>query len=136
MAMCAVLITTLAGAVIGFAGCGAGRGDESSRPVRTLDPDGFAGAIAEPGRVLINVHVPDQGSIAGTDLWIPFDEISTSRGELPEASTALAVYCRSGAMSAEAAETLARLGFTDIVDLGGGMLAWRDSGRALFRVGA
>jgi rhodanese-related sulfurtransferase len=40
----------------------------------------------------------------------------------------IAVYCRSGTMSAEAARTLVRLGYTDVWDLGGGMLAWEKAG--------
>lgn len=37
----------------------------------------------------------------------------------------MAVYCRSGSMSATAVETLARLGYEDIVELDGGMVKWR-----------
>lgn len=34
-------------------------------------------------------------------------------------------------MSAVAVDTLAGLGYRDIVDLRGGMIAWQDSGRSL-----
>ena len=79
----------------------------------------------------INVHVPDEGSIPGTDLAIPFDEIATS-AELPaDLDTPLAVYCRSGNMSADAVDDLEELGYTDIVELDGGFNAWKASGREL-----
>lgn len=65
----------------------------------------------------INVHVPDEGSIRGTDLWIPFDAVEARREELPPPATPLAVYCRSGRMSAIAVKTLARLGYGDVVEL-------------------
>lgn len=77
------------------------------------------------------MHTPDEGSIPGTDLAIPFDTLEERKGELPPVSTRLAVYCRSGRMSAEAVETLKRLGYQDVVELRGGMIAWADSGRQL-----
>ena len=40
-------------------------------------------------------------------------------------------YCKSGRMSAEAAATLQELGYTDIVELSGGMDAWIADGRQL-----
>ncbi len=83
----------------------------------------------------INVHVPDEGSIAGTDLWIPFDQIAARRDELPSTSTPLAVYCRSGRMSAIAVEALAGLGYASIVELDGGMIAWQEAGRPLLPPG-
>lgn len=35
--------------------------------VRLIEPDEFADAILEPNRVTINVHVPFEGDIAGTE---------------------------------------------------------------------
>lgn len=128
------LLLSLALASVLLAGCG-GRAGESS-PSRLVPPAAFATAVAEPPTVTINVHVPDAGSIAGTDLWIPFDRIDAQRSELPPRSTRLAVYCRSGRMSAIAVRTLAKLGFRDIVELRGGMEAWRASGRRLLPPGS
>jgi rhodanese-related sulfurtransferase len=57
------------------------------------------------------VHVPDEGSIAGTDVAIPFDEVRVRSAELPQDRDApVAVYCKSGRMSAEAVATLRQLG--------------------------
>ena len=97
-----------------------------------MDPDEFAAVVAEPGRVTVNVHVPFEGDIPGTDLSIPFDEIASQAGTLPaDRGTGLAIYCRSGPMSATAATTLADLGYTDVVELRGGMRAWQADGRSL-----
>ena len=38
------------------------------------------------------------------------------------------VYCRSGARAALAAVTLTELGFTDVVNLAGGITAWKEAG--------
>ena len=60
--------------------------------VRLLDPAEFQAAIAGD-RVTINVHVPDQGSLPGTDLAIPYDQITRRAAELPQdRSTPLAIY--------------------------------------------
>ena len=97
-----------------------------------LTPAAFAAAMAEPGRVTIDVHVPFEGKLNAADLMIPYNEVAQRQSELPaNRSTPLAIYCRSGFMSAIAAPELARLGFTDVVELSGGMDAWRASGRPL-----
>lgn len=94
---------------------------------RLVDPVAFAAAMNAPGAIVINVHTPYDGEIEGTDLFIPFDEIDAV--SLPAAkNTPLVVYCRSGSMSAEAVSTLSRLGYTNIVELDGGMNAWRSNG--------
>lgn len=111
-------------------GCGSGGGSGSESP-SLASPATFAERIDAPGVVTINVHIPDEGSIAGTDLTIPFDRISTST-ELPDdLDTPLAVYCRSDNMSADAVDDLEALGYTDIVELDGGFVAWEASGRPL-----
>ncbi|MGV0871527.1 rhodanese-like domain-containing protein [Mycolicibacterium sp. XJ879] len=103
---------------------------ESASAARLVDPDEFAAAIAKPDRVTVNVHVPFEGDIPGTDMSIPFDQIAAQAERLPsDRSTALAIYCRSGPMSTIAAETLRDLGYTDVVELRGGMRAWQADGR-------
>ena len=122
-------------AAAALAGCGSSGGSVGAGP-RLVPPAAFAQAMAETGRVTINVHVPDEGSIDGTDLSIPFDEIEARQGELPDTSAPLAVYCRSGNMSADAVQTLDELGYEDVVELKGGMVAWEASGRMLLPPGA
>lgn len=109
-----------------------GAGPTASIAVVTrAGPSEFAARVDAPGVVTINVHVPDEGHIAGTDLTIPFDSITEST-ELPvDLDAPLAVYCRSGNMSASAVNDLAAMGYTDIVELEGGFNAWLESGRPL-----
>lgn len=97
----------------------------SPSPSRLVSPSDFAVAVAEPARVTINVHVPYEGDIPGTDLSIPFDQIARQAANLPaDRSTPLAIYCRRGPMSAIAAAELRTLGYVDVVELQGGMQAW------------
>lgn len=98
----------------------------------TVSPGRLTGMLAVKDFVLINVHVPYEGDIDGTDLSIPYDQVANRIGELPPAKdTKIFVYCRSGRMSAIAATTLVGLGYANVWELEGGMIAWEAAGYQL-----
>ncbi len=101
-----------------------------SSHVVQLDPAEFAAQL--PDRLTINVHIPNEGSLPDTDMALPYNEIATRQGELPtDRATAIAIYCMTGNMSAIAGQTLTGLGYTDVIELRGGMEAWEAAGRPL-----
>lgn len=78
---------------------------------------------------LLDVHIPEQNHISGTDALIPFDEIVQKRTDLPQdKSTKIVVYCRSGSMSRRAAEDLNKLGYSNVYNLDGGFAEWQKQG--------
>lgn len=82
--------------------------------------------------LLVNVHTPFEGNLAKTDLSIAYDTIGQNLGKLPADKNAkIVLYCRSGRMSTIAAKELVKLGYTNIWNLDGGMVAWEQAGQPI-----
>ena len=95
-------------------------------------PAELAALLAEEDPFLVDVHVPNEGYLAGTDARIPFTEVAARQVELPSDPDArIVVYCLSGRMSEIAAHELVGLGYRNVVNLAGGMLAWQAAGNEL-----
>jgi len=111
----------------------------------TAMPEGSAGAnpmlitveelnamLKNKDFTLINVHIPYQGEIPGTDAHIPYNEIEEYADQLPQDKDAkIVLYCRSGSMSTAASKTLVEIGYTNVIDVQGGMNAWKTAGYEL-----
>ena len=78
--------------------------------------------------LLVNVHIPFDGEIKGTDLNIPYNQINRIVEAIPDRDSRIVIYCRSGSMSAAAAKELASLGYVNITELVGGYNAWQRAG--------
>lgn len=76
---------------------------------------------------LIDVREADEravGHIGG--VLLPLSELQARHSEIPR-SGKVVVYCRSGGRSARVVEALqAQLGYENLWNLQGGLLAWRD----------
>ena len=96
-----------------------------------INADELNSMLKKKDFVFINVHLPFEGNIANTDLSIPYDQITepANLAQLPADKNAkIVLYCRSGRMSAIAAEALVKLGYTNIWNLKGGMRDWEQAG--------
>ena len=100
--------------------------------VELVDSDGLSAALAaSPEMPLINVHIPYEDHIDGTDAFISFDSILDSADLPTDKQAPIALYCRSGNMSAQASAALADAGYINVIDLDGGMNAWAAEGNPL-----
>jgi rhodanese-related sulfurtransferase len=102
-----------------------------------IDPTGLAGMLRHKDFELVNVHIPYAGEIAGTDAFVPYDQIAGNLARLPaDRNASIVLYCRSGMMSGIAARTLVKLGYKNIWSLKGGMAAWQQAGNPLLQQSA
>lgn len=84
----------------------------------------YLSAVGDSGQ-LIDVREPDEvaaGTLPGA-INIPLGDLAERVGELDPANRVV-VLCRSGARSTKASEQLTAAGFSDVVNLAGGMLAF------------
>lgn len=148
--------STLLSAMLLVACAGGGAGTRSSAPAPTptpvaqaatqigkpvivaggsytnVTPSELKAMLDEKDFPFINVHIPFEGNIANTDVSIPYNEIDRNLDKLPADKNAkIVLYCRSGRMSTEAAQTLVSLGYTNLWHLDGGMIAWQQAGYPL-----
>ena len=110
-----------------FTGC-AGTNNNQTNTYRQITVDEAVTMMTqETGYILLDVRRPDEfaaGHIPNA-INVPNESIGTSEiPELPEKDQLIMVYCRSGRRSKEAAEKLAKLGYTNIVEFGG-ILDWK-----------
>src|SRR3989344_387582 len=80
----------------------------------------------------INVHIPYEGEIEKTDAFIPYNEIEKNLDKLPKnKNSKIVLYCRTGRMSAIAAQKLIELGYTNVYNHLFGMHDWQIKGYRL-----
>ena len=107
--------------------CGVGV-DEETVPEITAQAFSAKRARADAPFVL-DVRKPSEVEIAdlGADLLIPVDELAGRVDELDAyRERSMVVHCRSGVRSARAVSILLEAGFTNVVNLKGGILAWSE----------
>ena len=76
----------------------------------------------ESGYVILDVRTHDEymdGHIPGAVLIPDYDIVRRAESELPDKEQLILVYCRSGRRSKLAAEALAELGYTNVMEFGG-----------------
>lgn len=86
-------------------------------------------SVVDAETQLVDVRNPNEvaaGTLAGA-VNIPLDQLPARVVEL-DAKRRVVLLCRSGNRSGQAAAYLSGVGFTDVVNLDGGMLAYSEGG--------
>ncbi len=132
------LVLTFAILIGVLAACaGQGNPQDTSKQEFRKNADGFVDITVDQldemlknkDFLLVNVHIPYEGEIPNTDLFIPFNAITDNLDKLPDKNARIVLYCRSGSMSTIAAKALVAQGYTNVYELDGGFNAWKASGR-------
>jgi molybdopterin/thiamine biosynthesis adenylyltransferase/rhodanese-related sulfurtransferase len=105
---------------------------ETKARIREVDTAGAAEEVAKAGTVVLDVREPDeyeQGALPGA-VHIPRGHLESQvEGRITDRDAPIVVYCAGGTRSAFAADSLAQLGYTDVVSMAGGFNRWKDEGR-------
>ncbi|WP_034358183.1 rhodanese-like domain-containing protein [Deinococcus phoenicis] len=85
--------------------------------------------LVQAGALLVDVREPNEYEEihAQGAILLPLSEFEARYAELPKGRE-LVMICRSGARSARAGQYLLDNGYTRVVNLEGGTLAWADAG--------
>lgn len=105
------------------------QGTPRAEGYRDVEVKALSAALESARRV--DVREPDEldgilGHIPGTER-VPLRTVEAAAARWPR-DAELVLVCRSGGRSAKAAAQLARQGFTRVMNLSGGMLAWNEAG--------
>lgn len=96
---------------------------------KTIEVAQFKEAIKDPGIILVDVRTPAEyaeGHIEGAlNIDVKDSLFLQNAADALPAGSSVAVYCRSGRRSADAAGKLEAQGY-DVIDLEGGFLAWNE----------
>jgi rhodanese-related sulfurtransferase len=100
---------------------------QNDSKVKVLPVADYKVAIAKSDVVIVDVRTPEefaQGAVPNAQNINVTNASFEIEIQKLDKTKPVYVYCRSGARSQTAAKKMAALGFTEIIDLKGGYLAW------------
>lgn len=106
-------------------------GGSSTAHLDTVGPVAAAEVIAEPGTVLLDIRTPQEvadGRIVGAANIDFYEADFRDRIAALDRHATYVVYCRSGNRSGQAMGLFEELGFTDVAEIDGGIVAWLQAG--------
>ena len=100
--------------------------------LHTMSPAELDAALADKDFLLINVHVPYEGEIPGTDTHLTYTDVDALAAYIgTDLSTQVVIYCKSDHMTDIAGPELVARGYRNVYYLEGGMNAWTAEGYTL-----
>lgn len=121
-----------AASALGVFALAAGPAGREPGGVRAEAPHQAAELLEDPAVVILDIRTPPevaQARIPGEVVNLDFHDPAFPQqlAELDRSTTYL-MYCRSGQRSGNARTLMEQLGFEDVVDVRGGLIAWVDAG--------
>lgn len=108
----------------------------SAQPNGTVDVATLQAELRTDSVQLIDVRTPDEwsrGHIEGAVHIDWFSDDFKAQVEKLDKNAPVRLYCAAGGRSEEAREMLRGMGFRDVLDLDGGIGAWKKSGGAVVK---
>jgi len=97
----------------------------SGQAFHSLKPVELKAMLKNKDFFLLDVHIPEQKHIPGTDAFIDYRKLKENANKLPiNKKDKIVVYCRSGSMSTSASTDLINMGYTNVYNLAGGIKAF------------
>jgi rhodanese-related sulfurtransferase len=121
--------------VLVLAGCGGGTDESITEEIdlsalpASVDVETAHALQDHPDVYMLDVREPDEyeaGHIPGITL-IPMGEVADRLAEIPK-DKMLIVTCRTGNRSGQVADLLRELGYADVHNMEGGIVAWEEAG--------
>lgn len=124
------LSAVLVVAAVLVSGCSGG---DDAAGVRLVDPTEAASIQADPPDelVILDVRTPEEfaeGHLEGALMLDFYDDDFANWLAALDPEIPYLLYCRSGNRSGQAATLMADLGFADVADVDGGIVAWTGAG--------
>lgn len=113
-------------------------GAAASTGIRVVSPEEAAAIAADPPAdlVVLDVRTPDEfaeGRLTDAVLIDFYEPDFAERLAELDRDVPYVLYCRSGNRSGQVRAVMTELGFTDVADVDGGVLAWAQAGLPLER---
>lgn len=107
--------------------------DEPDPGIRLVSTERGASIQAEADEdlIVLDVRTPEEfaaGHLEGAILVDFYDDDFVDQLSELDPNRPYLMYCRSGNRSGQTAEIMKDLGFTDVADVDGGIVAWSDAG--------
>ena len=104
---------------------------DAKRYIQEISPQETAAALERGDTLLIDVRDPDEwqeGHIPGATNFSRGTVELEIEEAAPDLSTPIITHCGGGGRSALAAESLQRMGYTNVKSMAGGFKAWKAAG--------
>ena len=104
---------------------------EAKRNIQEISPQETAAALERGDTLLIDVRDPDEcqeGHIPGAKNFSRGTVELEIEEAAPDLSTPIITHCGGGGRSALTAESLQRMGYTNVKSMAGGFKAWKAAG--------
>jgi rhodanese-related sulfurtransferase len=104
---------------------------DAKRNIQEISPQETAAALEHGGTLLIDVRDPDEwqeGHILGAKNFSRGTVELEIEEAAPDLSTPIITHCGGGGRSALTAESLQRMGYTNVKSMAGGFKAWKAAG--------